>query len=195
MQNPERRRYFRINDVVGLNYQPIAASESQQTGAREAQNVHISTIDLWRSVDRELTAALDGLWQNNPAAANALGLLNKKIDILANEMSLDYSSVESIAAKSQRVNISACGIAFEGPDSFDVGQTLALTIVLKPANTPIKVTGRVIECEKMAESGGFHYLLRINFNPVPAHLQEQLIQHIVRRQSSQLGQQLREQEP
>jgi len=194
MNVPERRRFFRINDVVGLSYQPVTPAMTQQATAREAENLQISGIDLWRSVDRELLAALESLWKTNEVVAQALGLLNRKLDILAAENRVD-SAAELSPAQPQQVNISACGIAFEGPESFSVGQTLALDIVLKPASKPIKLTGRVVECEKLEDAEGFRYLLRIDFNPIATDLHEQLIQHIVQRQSSQLGKQRVEQDP
>jgi c-di-GMP-binding flagellar brake protein YcgR len=193
MERADRRRYFRINDVVGLSYQVIDAHQ-QQDRQRNAENVRITSIDLLRSIDREITTALNGLWQNNPSAANAIGLLNKKIDILATEMELDYDHLNGIEPKTRKVNISACGIAFECKDRFDIGQLLMLTIMLRPVNSHVKVEGRVIGCEASDDPENPHFRLRVDFDRVNLNVQEQLIQHIVRRQSSQLGSQ-RDEEP
>lgn len=186
MDRPDRRRYFRINDMVGLSYRPVDPGDVDESD-RSAENVQITSVDLLRSIDRELTTALDALWQSSPTSANAIGLLNRKLDILAAELDLDYENLKGIAAKPRRVNISACGIAFECRERFEIGQLLALVIVLKPANTHVKVTGRVIGCEQPQEEDSPYYLLRVDFDRVNADVKEQLIQHIVRRQSSQIG--------
>ncbi|MCF7980960.1 MAG: PilZ domain-containing protein, partial [Pseudomonadales bacterium] len=146
MDRPDRRRYFRIDDLVGLRYQ-LADLQETDTTSKEAGKVQITSINLLKSIDRELTAALNVLWQSNPMAANAIGLLNKKMDILAAEMEMDYDKLQVIDAHSKQVNLSACGMAFECQERFDIGQLLALTIVLKPANTPVHLRGRIVGCD------------------------------------------------
>lgn len=186
MERPDRRRYFRIDDLVGLSYEVLDIG-SPDGGARQADQVQITAVDLLRSIDLELTEALNTLWQTSPTAANAIGLLNKKVDILSAEMDLDYGRIKGIAAPTQQVNLSACGMAFRTLERFDVGQVLALTLVLKPANTLIKLNGRVVGCDWLDEEMGRAYLLRVDFDRVSLSIEEQLIQHIVRRQSAQRG--------
>ncbi len=182
MDRSDRRRYFRINDIVGLSYRLIERGEVE--AQKQAENVQIAAAEVLRSIDRELTNALNAMWQSNPTAANAIGLLNKKMDVLAAEMDLDYAQIKGLEMQTKQVSISACGIAFECRDSFHVGQSLKLDILLKPANTHIQMMGNVLGCDQ-TENG--HFLLRVDFDSVDASVQEQLIQHIVRRQSSQLG--------
>lgn len=182
MDRRDRRRYFRINDIVGLSYRLIEPGEVE--AQKQADNVQIAVAEVLRSIDRELTNALNAMWQSNPTAANAIGLLNKKMDVLAAEMDLDYAQIKGLDIQTKEVNISACGIAFECVDRFNIGQSLQLDILLKPANTHIKMTGIVMECVE-TEKG--QYFLRVNFDSVDTNVQEQLIQHIVRRQSIQLG--------
>ncbi len=182
MDRTDRRRYFRINDIVGLSYRLVEPGELDVQD--EAENVQIAAAEILRSIDRELTNALNAMWQSNPTAANAIGLLNKKMDVLAAEMDLDYAQIKGLEMKTQHVSISACGIAFECKDSFNVGQSLQLDILLKPANTHVKTMGRVLDCTRTEEG---HFFLRVDFDSIDSSVQEQLIQHIVRRQSSQLG--------
>lgn len=186
MDRPDRRRYFRINDWVGLSYRPIDLEEIV-TQQKEASNVQVSAVDVLKSIDQELTAALNALWQSNPTVASAIGLLNKKMDIIAVEADLDYAHIKGLQTESHEVNISACGMAFESKDRFDTGQLLELNVLLKPANTHVRLIGRVMDCEQSDESDTHPYFLRLDFDQMDAEVQEQLIQHIVRRQSSQLG--------
>lgn len=187
MERQDRRRYFRINDMVGLSYRAVD-SATIANGLVDGDNVHISSLKLLESINKELSEALNQLWQNNPATANVLGLLNRKIDFLSAEIGLD-SAQEAIEHEQVAVNISACGMAFKCPDSFDKGQALEIHLLLKPGNTRLKLNGSVVGCERVLVAGQQSNFLRIDFTNIDTHVQEQLIQHLVRRQSSQLSEQ------
>ena len=186
MSKQDRRRYFRINDLVGLSYQPIG-QHAQTLPVDDVDNVQIAAAQVLKSVDDELNAALSALWKNNPATASALGLLNKKLDIIAAEIDLDYASFKGLKAEPTQVNLSACGIAFECEDQFEAGQRLEIHLILKPVNTHLSMIGRVVACEYTEEGRDKPFLVRIDFDEIGRNAQEELIQHIVRRQSDQLG--------
>lgn len=186
MERQDRRRYFRINDWVGLSYR--ALDQRELVARSDADNVQISSAQIIESIDRELAAALNILWQSNPSAANVIGLLNKKLDFIAAELELDYLGDDLIKHEQTQVNISACGIAFECDERFDVGVVLELNLLLKPVNSTIKLSGCVNACDRAVGSGKA-YLLRIDFLDTDTHVREELIQHIVRRQSMQLSEQ------
>ena len=188
MNRPDRRRYFRIDDLVGLSYSAVDL-HSENDAPKVADNIQITAIDLFKSIDQEFTDVLNAIWQTSPEVANAIGLLNKKIDIIAAEIDLNYNKLHEIDAQSKQVNLSACGIAFECQERFDIGQLLTMTIVLKPANTYIRVQGRIVGCDWLDGEAGRTYLLRVDFDRVDLAAEEQLIQHIVRRQSRQIGSQ------
>jgi len=185
MQRQDRRRYFRINDWVGLSYR--ALDQRELVACSDADNVQISSAQVIETIDRELAAALNVLWQSNPSAANVIGLLNKKLDFIAAELELDYFGGGLIKHQQTQVNLSACGIAFECDERFDVGVVLELNLLLKPVNSTIKLRGCVNACDRVAAGSGKPYLLRIDFLDTDTHVREELIQHIVRRQSMQLS--------
>lgn len=189
MERQDRRRYFRINDWVGLSYR--ALDQRELVARSDADNVQISSAQIIESIDRELATALNILWQSNPSAANVIGLLNKKLDFIAAELELDYLGDDLIKREQTQVNISACGIAFECDERFDVGVVLELNLLLKPVNSTIKLRGCVNACDRVVGSGKA-YLLRIDFLDTDTHVREELIQHIVRRQSMQLSEQRQE---
>ena len=187
MQESDRRRYFRINDWVGLSYR-VAGNRLQQDALTEADNVQIPSAQLLETINRELLSALNLLWKNNPAVANVIGLLNRKIDFLVSEMDLDYLDC-SVKHEVTQVNISACGIAFESAEAFEVGQMLELHLMLKPTNIRLKINGSVCACEPVPSDTQKVNFLRIDFANIDTHIQEELIQHIVRRQSLLLNEQ------
>lgn len=184
----DRRRYFRINDTVGLHYR-VLGSESTAEGDGAGVDLQVPAAQILGSIDKEFRSSLDSLWQNNPAAANAISLLNKKVELLAAELELDSALSGTEEYQSVNVNISACGIAFECNDQFRRGETLELFLILRPANTRLTLTGQVVSCERRAAGGENRFLLRADFQGMPLDIEEQLIQHIVKRQSGQLAQQ------
>ncbi len=184
----DRRRYFRINDTVGLHYHVLGSKVLPQ-GDGAGENLQVPAAQILGSIDEEFRSSLDALWQNNPAAANAISLLNQKVELLAGELELDSGLSGSEEYESVDVNISACGIAFECNGQFPNGEMLEFSLILRPANTRLTLTGQVVSCERIASDGDTRFLLRADFQRVPLDIQEQLIQHIVKRQSGQLAQQ------
>lgn len=191
MDGQDRRRYFRINDWVGLSYRSLDGDLHSMSS--DGDNVQISSAQVVETIDRELAAALNILSQGNPAAANVIGLLNKKLDFIAAELELDYLGGGLIKHEQTQVNISACGMAFECDEQFDAGQMLELKLLLKPVNATLKLKGCVNACNRVAADSGKPYLLRLDFVSTDTHVREELIQHIVRRQSMQLSERRQEQ--
>lgn len=187
MSEQDRRRYFRINDWVGLSYCAIGGADAEFCA--DVDNVQISSAQILETIEKELSSALNVLWQNNPQAANVIGLLNKKIDFIAAEMDLGYLQGDLLQHEQIQVNLSACGMAFECAEQFDTGQMLELDLLLKPANSKLKLRGCVTACERAEAGSKKAYLLRLDFVGTDTHVREELIQHIVRRQSLQFGEQ------
>lgn len=191
MSEQDRRRYFRINDWVGLSYRVLGGQDIEFCG--DADNVQISSTQILSTIEKELSGALNMLWQSNPQAANVIGLMNKKLDFIISEMELDYLQNGVLQHEPTRVNISACGMAFECDEQFDAGQMLELNLLLKPANSKLKLQGCVTACERAEAGSKKPYVLRIDFVGTDTAVREELIQHIVRRQSIQLSEQRQQQ--
>jgi len=181
MSEQDRRRYFRINDWVGLSYS-VLGKQAHEICA-DADNVQISSAKILDAINKELSSALNILWQSNPQAANVIGLMNKKLDFITAEMDLDYLQDSLHQHEKTQVNISACGMAFECDEQFDAGQMLELNLLLKPANSRLKLQGCVTACERAEAGSNKPYKLRLDFVGTDTHVHEELIQHIVRRQS------------
>ena len=187
MSEQDRRRYFRINDWVGLSYCTQVAQNVEYCG--DADNVQISATQILDVTEKELLGALSLLWLSNPQAANVIGLINKKLDFVISEMEFDYLQAGVLQHELTRVNISACGMAFECDEQFDAGQVLELNLLLKPVKTKLKLQGCVTACQRSESGSKKAYMLRVDFVGIDTAVREELIQHIVRRQSMQLSEQ------
>lgn len=192
MSEQDRRRYFRINDWVDLSYSVIGKQETEFYA--DADNVQLSSAQILDAIDKELSSAHNVLWQSNPQAANVIGLVNKKLDFIVTELGLDYLQGSSLKHEKTEVSLSACGMAFECDEHFDTGQMLVLNLLLKPVNSKLKLRGCVIACERVEADSNKSYVLRLDFVGMDTSMREELIQHVVRRQSMQLSEQ-RQQPP
>jgi c-di-GMP-binding flagellar brake protein YcgR len=182
--NDERRRYFRINDTLGVAYRVLTPEEVQATS--KENNAAVNVFSLLANYDTQLNEQLGQLRAKDPALEQVLHSLNKKINCLINHLEMESRLVERLAHKIREVNISACGIAFVAEGELTEGTNVSLDIVLQPSETHIFSYGKVVGCEPDTQSKTDGYYVRINFHGMTNHDQELLIQHIVQRQSTQL---------
>lgn len=175
----EKRRYFRINDQVGLSYRVLNSDDQNN----DAACVEVTAAHLLNRIDREFNQLINALWLESPTAAKAIGLLNRKIEVLADEViPHDENSLREKDQQEVNVNISGCGIGFHADQPEPTGQQLELYLTLKPSNAHLRLTGTVVGCDKDEELTSKPYWLRVDFDEHDVDAREQLIQHIMKRQ-------------
>jgi len=181
----ERRRYFRVTDMIGLRYQLL--SEDQQ--ALAAQSKPGSLKDLLKDIDGQLMASLAIIQSSHTEVSRALDLLNQKINLALNaEQLIENEALEHNGLVN--VNLSACGLAFSAEHAADLNQYLALELTLYPNNIRLNLMAAVIGCDQYQEDDGkTRYLIRANFIDISDASQEVLVQHVIKRQAQQLKQQ------
>jgi hypothetical protein len=185
----ERRSYYRINDIVGLTYNLLG--EDNQNTASPSENLGLSLTSLLSEIDHEFNQITNTLWHEHPMMAKALGLLNRKLSIIAaHSLQNEEQSIEPY--DEMMVNISGCGISFDCTEQLQTGDQLGLSLVLKPSNVMIDLEGEVISCEKQLTNTDKPYAIRVSFKENNS-AQEQLIQHIVQKQCAQIGENKRQQ--
>lgn len=183
----ERRSYYRINDTVGLTYRLLNDNDPHPDSLSE--NLGVSLTNLLAEIDHEFNQATNTLWHEHPVTAKALGLLNKKLSIIAAH-SLQGEEQNFESYDNMMVNISGCGMSFDCSEQLNAGDKLLLSIALKPSHTVLHLEGIVVSCEKQLTNTDKPYTIRVNFEGNET-AQEQLIQHIVQKQCAQIGEQKR----
>lgn len=151
----DRRRFFRVNHPLKLRLQP-------QPEIPHASQDPLSQLNT--TISEQLTLLQPQL----PEVAKLLQLLNQKINLFTPPPLWQLDDA----------NLSACGLAFTHPSQAEKGSLLALELHLGDTSPPILLQGRLLECQ--AEHQNFHW--RINFEDIPSSLQDQLIQHLLKRQ-------------
>jgi len=180
----ERRRYFRINDIIGITYSALEGGEEFKTGIESEASMPM--MELLAEVDQNFNQVTNVLWHEKPAIAQALGLLNRKISIIAaHAMQTEDQAIDSY--EDQMVNISGCGMAFHSTEKFPVDTALKISTVLKPSNIKLNFTAKVVGCEEGPAGLDQPFWIRVSLDNDNAGAQEQLIQHIVQKQCSQIS--------
>lgn len=178
----ERRRFFRIDDRLGIALQSL--SEAEVEAFKQGESLPVDAYSLLSSYDVRIEQQLTQLNNKEPLVAELLDNLNKKLNCIVSQLEMESRIVQRIAHKVQEVNISACGLAFFHDTPLAVDTLVSLDLLLKPTNVHVVCLGRVVGCD--AVEGEDTFYLRIDFEDLTLADQETLIQHIVRRQGAML---------
>ena len=183
----ERRKYFRIDDDLGVFYTLLGAEESKLFVEEVKQNN--GAIDYAANFDNRIHTLLDACKVQSPLAAELLDLLNKKLNFIVSQLDVDQHARAPVDYRMTEVNISACGMGFIDKQLLRRGQILKLDLRLSPEELTIVTLAEVVACEHLDDG---QYFLRLNFPQISSSDQELLIQHVVKKQSAQLRQRRRE---
>ncbi len=190
----ERRRYFRIDDSMGLSYRRLGREEAK-VFAQQARE-HGDNFDYAANFDNRIQTLLDACRIQAPLAAELVDLMNKKLNFVIQQMDVDSALMQHIAYTLKQVNVSACGMAFANEELLEKGQQLQLDIVLHPSELHVVVLAEVVDCMPLEANGAEENhccFVRLDFVEINSNDQELLIQHIVKRQSALLKQRRHEQ--
>ena len=172
----DRRRFFRIDDHIGVSYRVVDEHEliGQSHPPRQSD-----VFGLLNDLDKTIAQELGELKVTDPKLATLMEAFDRKLTALVNQLEIDNYLVQRIAHKVRQVNISACGMGFEVDEHLKEGDLLMVDLVLIPGNINIFTYGRIISSEP---AGANQHYVRMDFFGMSATDQELLIQHIVRRQ-------------
>lgn len=175
----EKRRYFRINDSIGL---ALRSAQAQKPELKLSDADTVIDQEL-KQVEAELNQLVNTIWGEDPKIAKSIGLLNRKIEILSEKKLPTTSSSRDnfdVRYHNLPVSLSASGIAFNSDNSLPVDERLEMMLLLAPANMRVVVKGQVVE-SRVCEEDSSKYQIRIGFDLTAAE-EEMLIQLIVQRQ-------------
>lgn len=177
----ERRRYFRIEDSIGLQYEVLNDEDARVRQAAINRGDYGNNHSL-QEAERQLQLLIDKLRVQNPEYAEAIHLLNTKFNLLKNDNDSGLSNIKVV-----RASISACGVSFELREPFRPGEQVYLDLILLPTDLHVQTVAEVVSCKENPESR--RWLVSLDFVYLSSELEELLIQHIVKRQGKLLAEQ------
>jgi hypothetical protein len=182
----EKRSYYRIKDIVGLSYTVVEAGAAESSQGMPDLDAPLAS--LLAEIDRDFNKVTNVLWQENPIVAKALGLLNRKLALVASHSLPATEQAGSESYEEMVVSLSGSGLGFDCPEPLPAGTKLALVLVLKPSNICLRLNGTVTGLEIREEEDTATHWVRVAFDEGDDAAREHLIQHIVQRQSVQIVQ-------
>ena len=179
--NTERRRYFRIIDVIDLSFSVVKDVIEEQRLSSQAP----TAAQLLQASDEEFGTLINAIWNGDAKLAKALSILNRKVDILAAHVGIDpddnESSLYDHSYKEVEVSLSGCGIAFSCEEQVAKDSKLALLLALKPSSIKIEADGTVVACEENDAESDQPYIIRVDLK-MKSQEEDLLIRHCVQRQ-------------
>lgn len=188
----DRREFFRLDDQVNLSHRVISEDELPKGVGDIAYGPSdgLSVMTRLTHISHQLTATLHRIDQQNPDLADYLRALDEKMEILAQTFLSQSNGL--IEQPTQRVNLSAGGIAFVTETSYQLETVLEIQMLLFPSYSGIMAYGRVVSSDPSEEGDG--YQTRIDFECIRDSDRDALIRHILRRQGEYLRQMREERE-
>lgn len=175
----ERRRYFRIEDTIGVQYEVL--DDKQAIVRQDAiDRGDIGQNNNLQETERRLQLLIDKLRIQSPEVSEAIELLNNKFNLLKNDADPSNSNIKVV-----RASLSACGVSFNLAEQLRVGEKVYLDMILLPTDLHVHTVADVVGSQ--SESGVSK--VSFEFNHLNTELEELLIQHIVKRQGRILSDQ------
>lgn len=182
-----RRRYFRIDDVVDLNYRLIDEQDVTESSSRMTDNIlsECTLATALEYVSQESARLLYRIDKSQPDIAHCIKLLDKKIDLLTQAIMMQGGEPDK--KKSCEINLSASGLAFGCEKALDIGVFLELRMSLVSIGAVIITCCQVIQCKKNPSADGRPpFQISVNFVNMTEEDKELLIKHMVKRQMQQI---------
>ena len=180
----ERRRFFRIDDTVGLKtevVEPGTVEERLDQFWNDKNDFSIRN-DLNFKLDQHL-ADLKKISLKMPELGRYLAFLQEQLDILTEKVLNDE---DTFAEDEKPVNLSAQGISFETSEPVAVGEIVELHIKLIPTHQKIIIFSTVISCTRTGKDKT-EYTIALDFEHIHESDRELLVKHVHGKQLNALG--------
>lgn len=189
---PERRKFFRIDDDVYLEYRLVPEADYQQRlqqppGSR--QDTSALALQL-HGLTSQASSLLAQIRKRDPEVGQYLAIIDRKVELLGR--ALLGSQFGHISGPNHKVNLSGNGIAFSSAEPLDSGSKLELRLMLFPGHTVINTLGRVVHCNAVQGGAPQPYRIGVEFTHLAEMARDALVRHALELQSARLRQQRKE---
>jgi hypothetical protein len=180
----ERRRFFRIDDVVGLKTEVIDNSdvESRLAGFQQGQHPFSLRNDFNYKLEQH-QADLKMIKRKMPEVGRYLEVLQQQLDIVTDKLLSDEDTFTEVETQ---VNLSAQGIAFYSDEAVQTGDIVELHLKLLPGRQKIVVFAKVVHCESSNDHPG-KFKIALDFEHIHEADREILVKHVHGKQLKSLG--------
>ncbi len=183
---PERRRYFRIQDSILLQASAVSGGELERKleEFRLNHQQFSSTQNLNLNLVEQL-ADLQAIQEQMPELGRYLVNLQRQVDRLT---AVTFADEATPQKQEKQVSLSAQGISFLTDESFQPVDVVELALQLTPSGIQMQIYSRVVLVEE--NEGNFEqgrYRVSLDFEHIHNADRETLIKHIHSKQLQELG--------
>ncbi|MCK4707637.1 MAG: PilZ domain-containing protein [Gammaproteobacteria bacterium] len=180
----ERRRFFRIEDIVGLKTRVIKKQDVKQTLDSFWNDQHQFSIrnEFNYKLDQH-QADLQQIKNKMPELGRYLSVLQEQLDLLTDKI---VGNEDNFTTSETSVNISAQGISFISDEKVQPGDIVELNLLLLPNQQKIVVFAKVINCHQH-ENTSNQYNISLDFEHIHDADRELLVKHVHGKQLRSLG--------
>ncbi|WP_101759083.1 PilZ domain-containing protein [Oceanicoccus sp. KOV_DT_Chl] len=185
----ERRRFFRIEDFMGVACRHLGEQEAKVFSRQRREQA--GQFDFASNFDNRIQTLVDACKIQSPLAAELIDLMNKKLNFVIQQLDVDSSLLHQVVFTQRMVSVSACGMGFMYEQALQKNTFLQLDLQLLPSKLQLVTLAKVIECNVLSANeitDNKTHFVRLEFLEMNSNDQELLIQHIVKRQSGQIKQ-------
>jgi hypothetical protein len=184
----ERREYYRIEDRVALEINPL--SRSGQAGEEAAEDTSplfdlLSELHVSEFESQHLLRQLD---ERDRVLNSFLKALTKRIDLLGRVVA--HTALGELG-EPQPVRLSEGGVEFISYQDFAPDELLSVKMVLMPQASGLLLRARVTHCDP---AGDGRFVIGTEFVNLPDAQRQLLARHVLQRQAQQRRQALEQSE-
>jgi len=174
----ERRRFFRIEDRIGVEIRPLGSLDTPVDDLFDTDFLSPLFQEM-RRLDQDVRHQLNQLFEQDRQVSNLIKALNSKLDTMARIMAFQQNPLQP--DQWLDVTLSEGGLAFPDPaGKWQTGQLLAMRLTLLPDLARPIIRGRILERTENSPSGP---LAHATFLTLEDADRQQIARHVLRRQA------------
>ena len=186
----DRRQSFRIDNPVVLLYTVVSERDMNRSAdnVREGGFMPGGVSSTLFGMEAEFKGRVGRIKHKTPEVAQALELLNNKLNALINLLPMLQEQEENIFEQPMRkTNVSATGIAFVNEEYLEPDTCLYMRLLLAPDYYYIAAYARVVRSEERAQPrDGFRYRVAVEFTLISDQHKEMLVKYTMSRELAML---------
>ncbi|MBV1869852.1 MAG: PilZ domain-containing protein [Gammaproteobacteria bacterium] len=144
--SPERRRFFRIDDRVFLQFQVDEQEGKEETSSSANESKVYPYINEFRRISTESKHYLHSAENIDPHLTAFLQAMNRKIDCLA--QAILFTQEEQPRDANCAIQLSEGGFSTLRNQAYSPGEILKCKIILYPDNHVLRFCSKVIYCHE-----------------------------------------------
>lgn len=178
LDEEDRREYYRIEDTIALEIQPLSAPEAAGQEVLQDASPLFNLLSELHLSEFESQHLLRQISERDRTIAAFLKSQNKRIDLLSQVVAL---TVLGKIGEPQPVIISEGGIDFQHPTPIATGAHLSVKLVLMPQALGLLLRARVTHCDRKGDG----YNVGTEFQYLSDAQRQLLARYILQRQAQE----------